>query len=77
MSKKHHMTKREYNSQKKYHRQTKRRRDAENEAVQEQRVSHGRLREKNQLQHTQQIRSLNDIEDDFMDFTAEDDEISA
>ena len=84
MSKKHHMTKLEYNKQKKHRRHIKRRHDTENEAAQANRVSHGRLRERNPMHDAHHIRSINDLEDDFFepeddffDAAVEDDEIRA
>ena len=77
MAKKHHMSKHEYNSRKKHRRQIKRRRDIEDDTVRENRVSHGRIRERNLMHATHQIRSIRDLEDDFMDVAVEDDEMSA
>ena len=77
MSKKHHMTKYEYNSQKKHQRRITRRRDTQDETAGENRVSHGRIRERNLTQATHQIRSIRDLEDDFMDVAVEDEDLSA
>ncbi len=65
MSKKHHMTKYQYNSQKKHRRPVNRRRDVEDEAAQNARVSHGRLRERNLATATDRIQSIKDVEEDF------------